>query len=126
MLINDAGVMKNATIEKYFFSPMVPGRSLLLVMLADSLATIPSGGEPDLRNYRALQKRIRQLRASSRDRDKLSPPLLNGRDVMALLRLPPGPEIGRLLLQVREAQLGGRVATKQEAEAFLKTLIHKA
>lgn len=122
LLINDVAVMKNATIEKYFFNPDVPGRALLRVMAADILATIPAGGEPDLGNYRGLLARIRRLRTSAKDRAKLEPPLLNGREVMDLLTLEPGPRIGGLLLQLREAQLGGKIRTKREAEAYLKIL----
>lgn len=43
------------------------------------------------------------------------PPLVNGHDLMAVLNLPPGPEIGRLLEAIREAQATGEVRTRQAA-----------
>ena len=46
-------------------------------------------------------------------------PLLSGEEVMALLRLSPGPEVGRALAALLEAQAEGRVRTLEEARAFL-------
>jgi poly(A) polymerase len=46
-------------------------------------------------------------------------PLLSGEEVMALLRLSPGPEVGRALAALLEAQAEGRVKTPEEARAFL-------
>ncbi len=46
-------------------------------------------------------------------------PLLSGEEVMALLGLAPGPEVGRALKALLEAQAEGRVGTKEEARAFL-------
>jgi len=47
-------------------------------------------------------------------------PLVSGRDVMTLLGLQPGPEVGRLLEEVREAQAEGQVRTTKEALEFLR------
>ena len=49
-----------------------------------------------------------------------APPLLDGRDAMAALGLPPGPEIGRLLGLLREAQAVGAVTTREAALAYLR------
>lgn len=46
-------------------------------------------------------------------------PLLSGEEVMTLLRLSPGPEVGRALAALLEAQAEGRVTTLEEARAFL-------
>jgi hypothetical protein len=55
------------------------------------------------------------------DRARLMPPpLLAGRDVMVALGLEPGPEIGRVLADVRSAQLDGRITTREEALAFAR------
>lgn len=50
------------------------------------------------------------------------PPLMTGEDVMSLLDLPPGPEVGRLLEEVRIAQAEGKVRTREEAEEILRRL----
>jgi poly(A) polymerase len=46
--------------------------------------------------------------------------LLSGNDVMKALNLPPGPEVGKCLERLREAQAEGRVSSRQEALDFLK------
>ncbi|GLV47348.1 HDIG domain-containing protein [Thermus sp. LT1-2-5] len=46
-------------------------------------------------------------------------PLLSGEEVMALLGLEPGPEVGQALQALLLAQAEGRVASREEAEAFL-------
>jgi poly(A) polymerase len=51
-----------------------------------------------------------------------APPLLGGRDVMAALDVPPGPEIGRLLRLLREAQAVGAVTTREAALVYLRRM----
>ncbi|MEZ0346932.1 MAG: HDIG domain-containing metalloprotein [Thermus sp.] len=46
-------------------------------------------------------------------------PLLSGEEVMALLGLKPGPEVGRALEALLLAQAEGKLGTREEAEAFL-------
>lgn len=49
-----------------------------------------------------------------------APPLVNGKDVMDLLNLKPGRQVGEVLAAVREAQQLGEVATKAEALAWVR------
>jgi len=51
-----------------------------------------------------------------------SPPLLNGREAMEALGLGPGPELGRLLALLREAQALGTISTREAAIAYLRQL----
>jgi hypothetical protein len=46
--------------------------------------------------------------------------LLDGREVMQLASLSPGPAVGALLEDLREAQAGGEIGTREEAEAFIR------
>jgi poly(A) polymerase len=48
--------------------------------------------------------------------------LINGRDVMRVLGLKPGPEIGQALDCVADAQEDGTVRTRRQALAFLEKL----
>ncbi len=48
------------------------------------------------------------------------PPLLRGKQVMELLRAPAGPEIGRVLRELRAAQLAGEVTTVEQAREFVR------
>jgi tRNA nucleotidyltransferase/poly(A) polymerase len=48
--------------------------------------------------------------------------LLDGRDVMKALKLPPGPKIGELLERVREAQAEGEIKDREGALALISRL----
>lgn len=48
------------------------------------------------------------------------PRLVTGRDVVDLFGLKPGPQVGRLLMCVREAQVQGAVSTRDEAIEYLR------
>jgi hypothetical protein len=50
------------------------------------------------------------------------PKLISGHDLIAGLKMSPGPEIGRLLEAVREAQASGEVTTKEEALLLVQRL----
>lgn len=53
----------------------------------------------------------------------LDPPrLLGGGEVQQILGIPPGPGVGRALDAVLEAQVEGKVRTKEEAVALLRAL----
>lgn len=45
--------------------------------------------------------------------------VIDGQDVMQALGLAPGPRVGELLEEIREAQAEGRIRDRQEALAFL-------
>lgn len=53
------------------------------------------------------------------------PRLLTGEDVRALLGVPPGPEVGKALAMVRQAQVDGKVRTKEGAERLLRAAYRK-
>ena len=49
-------------------------------------------------------------------------PLLDGKEVMELLRIDQGKNVGILLQKLQEAEISGRVSTKEEALQFLKNI----
>lgn len=64
---------------------------------------------------------VRSLMAGApRDDAPPAPPLLDGSGVMAALGLGPGPEVGRHLAALREAQALGLIRTREEAIALLR------
>ncbi|MEM0950736.1 MAG: HD domain-containing protein [Cyanobacteria bacterium P01_H01_bin.74] len=50
------------------------------------------------------------------------PPLLNGREIMSLLKMGPGPEIGTIINELKEAQLSGEIETAEEAKKWILAL----
>lgn len=126
LLILNAKVeqMRASTIERYFFNDHVPGRDLLAVILADSLATIPKGEKPNLDRFHDMQRRIEEIRGvqgqrRGRYRD-IPAPILSGEDIMKEFHLEQSTKIGKLLREIRELQLRGTITTKAEAFAHLK------
>ena len=54
--------------------------------------------------------------------ERVAPPvLMDGTQVMGLVNISPGPLVGRLLEDLREAQASGEVASPAEAEAFVRS-----
>lgn len=123
----DPEEMKPTTIEKYFFNPEKPSKNLLKLILADGLATIGQDGQGLTNHYESLKKRIENIKKLSGSRGPvLRDPLVNGEDVMKILRLKPGPKIGKILEQMRRAQLDGKIKTKEEAAEYLQKLEYQA
>ncbi|MBI3802742.1 MAG: CCA tRNA nucleotidyltransferase [Nitrospirae bacterium] len=112
--------LRAATIEKNFLTPYRPGAKLLQLIFCDGSATIPPAGAPQLVYYHRLRERIRGMEALSAERSRVPPPLLSGGEVMELLGLSPGPEVGKCLALLREEQLSGRVHGRPEAVDFIR------
>lgn len=97
-------------------------RDLLLLALADAAAL---RGDSPLTVWGGPEGRIvRELMAGHAEEVAAlsAPPLLDGRDAMEALELPPGPEIGRLLRLLREAQAVGAVTTREAALAYIRRM----
>ncbi len=94
-------------------------RDLVLLALADASAV---RGEAPLGVWAGAEGAIlRSLMAGSAEAHRItaSSPLLRGEDVMGALGIGPGPTVGRILAQLREAQALGLVSTRAEALAYL-------
>jgi tRNA nucleotidyltransferase/poly(A) polymerase len=94
-------------VEPYVFEALV-------VSLADRMAT---RGEKT-----SLKSIARHFRLAREVWEGLPPPaprLLTGDDVMRLLRVPPGPLVGRALVALQEEIEAGEVTSRDEAELYL-------
>ena len=96
--------------------PLLP--DLLRLMVADrEAARGPQASEAGRRRYRlALAEVIRRLEAEPAP----AAPLLDGRALMAMLGLPPGPAVGAALRALEEARAVGEVTNREEAETYLR------
>lgn len=75
---------------------------------------------PDLRSWRTDLVPLVDL-ARKEGESLFDPPrLLTGEEVQALLGVPPGPGVGKALAAVRQAQVEGKVRTREEAERLLR------
>ena len=90
---------------------------LFLLSIADAYASGDS--EEDIK---ALLETISELESFKRNelKEETLKPLLNGEEIMELLGIKPGKIVGILKRELLDAQLEGRVGTKEEAKEFIK------
>jgi UTP:GlnB (protein PII) uridylyltransferase len=96
------------------------GPDCTLLSLADSMAT--RAAQPDAQSWRrrlAATSLLLEAFFRARTEQVAPPPLMNGRQVMAEFGLKPGPRLGKLLEDLREAQAVGEVTTLEDARAWL-------
>jgi putative nucleotidyltransferase with HDIG domain len=109
-------------IYRYFKALGGAGVEVALLSLADMLATW-GPALPSQRWLRRLDVVATLLTAYFDNSETVTPlPLINGDELMAALRLSPGPEVGRLLEAVREAQATGEVTSREEALTLAEKL----
>ena len=103
-------------IYRFFKATDSTGVDLCLLALADIRATY--GTELTQKMWSAALDIVRIFLESwwERREDVISPPpLVNGKDLMDLLGLRPGPDIGKIIEAIREAQAVGEVSTREDA-----------
>jgi hypothetical protein len=93
----------------------------LSLLLAHAEADVRgSGGPPDRARRARLRRTLVLLRAhGARAADLAAMPLLRGEDVMQVLRIGPGPEVGRALAELAELREAGTLRSRDEALAWL-------
>jgi len=69
-----------------------------------------------------ISKNIYNQYEEFKKKDRELKQFLNGNEIMEILGLKEGPEIGRILKMLREAELSGKVVSKDDAVSFVKEL----
>jgi poly(A) polymerase len=113
----------NRAIYRFFRDTGESYVDLLFLCLADHLAT--RGPELDPEQWHEHTKLTEYVLNAHRDKGTLSAPpkLLDGHDLIKEFGMQPGPEIGKVLETLREAQAAGEISTRQEAIDFVKQLL---
>jgi tRNA nucleotidyltransferase/poly(A) polymerase len=119
-LLKEASITRKA-IYRFFRDTGDAGVDVMILALADQLATRGDTlTREHWRDYLGLAHRMLD-NYFRRPLEVVAPPqLVSGKDVMSLLSLAPGPQVGELLEEVREAQAEGKVRTREEALEFLR------
>ena len=108
---------------KYFFSSKCPSRNFLKLLYIDGLATIGPNGKGFTGKYEQICRRISEIKKKTNSHGtKLAKPLVNGKDIIDILNLRPGKEIGEMLEEVRTKQLTGELTSKKQALKYLQDL----
>jgi putative nucleotidyltransferase with HDIG domain len=113
-------------VYRYFKATGDAGVEIGLLSLTDMLAV----WGPTLRSPRWLRRLdvvVTLLSAFFEKHESIAPiPFLNGHELMGEFGLSPGPQVGRLLEAIREAQAAGEVKSRAEALALAAALRNKA
>jgi putative nucleotidyltransferase with HDIG domain len=110
-------------IYRFFRDTALAGVDICLLSLADVLATYEAGLPQEV--WARHLDVVRALLEAwwERPGESVAPPsLIDGRDLMDALHLKPGPQVGRLLEAIREAQASGQVNSREEAMALAASL----
>jgi putative nucleotidyltransferase with HDIG domain len=106
-------------VYRYFRATGCAGVDVALLSLADHLATWGPNLEEHRWSRRLEVAETLLTHCFDRYEETVAPPtLVTGDDLLAHLDLSPGPEIGRLLETIREAQAAGEVHTRGQALAL--------
>ncbi|MBM7625099.1 CCA tRNA nucleotidyltransferase [Sporohalobacter salinus] len=108
---------------KYRFFRAAKGvvSDVCLLAAADILATkLWNGCEEEIADNLDFIKRL--ISDTEEIKQRVSQPLLTGYDVMELLDLEEGPQVGRILDEVREAQARRKINNRKEAIEYLDEL----
>jgi poly(A) polymerase len=121
ILLSESGIPPSRkAIYRFFRDLNVAGVDVCLLTLADYLAVY---------GHTVIQERwvmhlevVRSLLEAwwENPAESISPPsLIDGGELMAIFKLPQGPQIGELLALVREAHAAGEVLSREDALAFV-------
>ncbi len=110
-------------IYRYFRDTEEAGIDILFLSLADHLAT--RGQRLDLAQWQEHAQMAEYVLAQYFEKASLAvpPKLIDGHDLINIFGLQAGPEIGKILEAVREAQAAREVASREEALAYIEHLL---
>jgi hypothetical protein len=122
-LLTVGGELPPLSVYRYFRSYGPGGVEGIFLGLADLLGEI--GSPKDDRWLSALDTARTLLEGWWDKRDQLvdPPPLLNGHDLQAEFKIEPGPRVGQLLEELREAQVSDGVDSREKALDFIRQTI---
>jgi tRNA nucleotidyltransferase/poly(A) polymerase len=114
-------IVSRRDVYRYFKRSGAAGLDIGLLSIASYLAA--HGGIGDQEIWSRLLKVIGQLYEqyfNHYDQTIKPVPLIDGRDLMRFFDLKPGPEVGRLLRVIEEAQAAGEIESIDDTKAFAR------
>ena len=109
-------------VYRFFRDTGVAGVDVCLLALADTWATYGPALSEDVWTHQLDVVKILLEAWWERTEDSIAPPMMvNGQDLIDGLGLEPGPQIGQLLAEIREAQVVGEINNKADALTFAQS-----
>ncbi len=122
--LSDAPKLTRRAVYRFWRATDQAGVDVCLLAMADYLATY--GVKLDTQAWTHYLETVQALLEAFLLRKESAvapPPLLDGRALIAHLGLSPGPQIGKILDGLQEAQAVGEVRTKEEALAWAQRFL---
>jgi hypothetical protein len=124
LLLAEQEAVSSRAVYRFFRDTGEAGVDVLLHSLADHRATYVSGdGTHQWERLVALTARMLADFWQNKAERVDPPALTDGYDLMREFGLHPGPQVGELLEAIREAQVSGRVRTRDEALDLVRTML---
>lgn len=127
LLLSQNERVSRRAVYRFFSSTGTAGLDIGLITLADHLATydVPEANvaESGGKDYTKLLSVVVELYRHYYEQyeETIRPrPFLDGKELIEALDLAPGPEVGRLLRLIEEAQAAGDIRNRDEALAFAR------
>ncbi|MEW6178508.1 MAG: HD domain-containing protein [Chloroflexota bacterium] len=112
------------SIYRYFRKVEEKGVDICLLSLADTLATYGMGIPPaHWERELTICRQLLEAWFEKREEVVVPPRLLSGDDLIKRFNLSPGPRLGKLLENVREAQAAGQIHSIDEALNLVELLL---
>lgn len=89
---------------------------LFLLFIADNLAKNAEDNHNLINSAKTLYKDYLYYEKKTQEK----PPLLNGRDIMKILKIEQGPLIGKIILDLKEKELEGKLKDRLTAENYIR------
>jgi putative nucleotidyltransferase with HDIG domain len=126
-LANTGQSPSRRAIYRYFRDTTAAGVDICLLSLADTLATYGPGLPQDLwANHIEVVRTLLEAWWEKPQASVAPIPLLNGHDLINEFGLKPGPQIGKLIEIVREAQAVGEINDLASARALVSKYLSQA
>ncbi len=121
--MSNEGMPSNRAIYRYFRDTGEAGIDLLYLCLADHLAA--RAAALDLNQWQEHCRLTEYVLAKHFTEETLAAPpkIFDGNDIIRIFKLKPGPKIGELLEELREAQAAGEITTREQAVAYIRNLL---
>jgi putative nucleotidyltransferase with HDIG domain len=121
LYLNEGDRVTRRAVYRYFRATGAAGLDIGILSLADHLATHGGPGPGTVwEGLLSVVQRLYRHYFEEYEETVAPPPLLDGRELIAALQLQPGPEVGRLLRLLEEAQAAGEIRTREEALALVR------
>ncbi len=119
--------LSRRAIYHFFKDSGAAGIDVCLLSLADTLATYgPILPDEVWEGELAVVSSLFSAWWEKPEQQVRPPALVDGNLLIKALELKPGPQIGRLLERIREAQIIGQVQTQEEALEFARRIMEEA